>query len=54
MNVSRYVMQDQARDTVGEIMRTRPLRPALLEQPSWVALALLLVAFNLLAVVTPG
>ena len=54
MNMCRYVMQDQARDTVSEIMSTRPLRPALLEQPSWVALALLLVAFNLLAVVAPG
>jgi len=54
MSVCRYVMQDQARDTVNEFMRERPLRPALLEQPSWVALALLLVAFNLIAMVAPG
>lgn len=53
MNRPRYVMCEQARDTVREIMREAPPRAALLPQPSWLALALLVVAFNLIAISTP-
>jgi hypothetical protein len=54
MTVSRYVMHDQARDTVREIMCRPEATPPLVVRPSWLALALLLAAFNLLAVVAPG
>lgn len=53
MNHPRYVMCDQARDTVRDIMREDVPRATLVEQPSWLALALLLVAFNLIAIVSP-
>jgi hypothetical protein len=54
MSASRYVMQDQAGDTVREIMCRSEARPVLVGRPGWLALALLLAAFNLLAVVTPA
>lgn len=50
MNRPRYVMCDQARDTVREIMREQAPREPLLRQPSWVALVLLVAAFNLIAI----
>ncbi len=48
-----YVMHDQAHDKLREITRGGAGRPALLEQPGWLALTLLLVAFNLLALGAP-
>lgn len=53
MHHPRYVMCDQARDTVREIMREGPPPAVLVSQPSWLALALLVVAFNLIAITAP-
>jgi len=46
-------MCDQAHDTVRDIMREGSPRGALVRQPSWLALVLLLVAFNLIAIASP-
>ena len=49
MNIGPYVMLDQTRDKVRDIMReTRS--PALVTRPSWLALALLVAAFNVIAI----
>ena len=47
-----YVMCDQARNTVQQIMHERR-RETLLPHPSWLALGLLLVAFNIVTVTAP-
>lgn len=56
MSDTTYVMRDQARDTVHEIMRGPggPIPGSLLQQPSWLALGLLVVALNILALATPA
>ena len=54
MSVRRYVMQDQVRDKIDDIMGLRTGRESMLEQPAWVALALLVAAFNLIALTTPA
>ncbi len=46
--VTRYVMFDQSRDKVRGIMGERR-QSELLARPSWLALTLLLVAFNIIA-----
>lgn len=50
MSTFRYIMRDQAHDTVRDIMRDLPNRD-LLTQPAWVAVTLLIVAVNLIAIV---
>lgn len=50
MSPEPYLMRDHARDTVRDIMGERP-GERLLTRPSWVALTLLVMAFNLLAFV---
>ena len=45
----RYVMFDQTDDKVRQIMR-EARRTRLVAQPSWLALTLLVVAFNIIAV----
>ena len=48
MSTPRYVMFEQARDKVPGIMREH--RPAaMVTRPSWIALGLLVVAFNIIA-----
>jgi hypothetical protein len=44
----RYVMFDQTQDKVGQIMHESP-QSNLVTRPSWVALTLLIVAFNIIA-----
>lgn len=44
----RYVMFDQTRDKVRQIMHEHP-RAGLITSPSWLALTLLIVAFNIIA-----
>ncbi len=53
MTPARYVMCDQARDKLRDIMRPPTSRGTWLREPSWLALALLVAAFNLLAVTAP-
>ena len=49
MHIGPYVNFDQTRDKVRDIMReTRS--PPLVTRPSWLAFALLLVAFNVIAI----
>ena len=48
MNIGPYIMLDQTRDKVRDIMRERDTA-TLVSRPSWLALALLLAAFNILA-----
>lgn len=48
MAPTHYVMIDQARNKVPQIMReTRA--PEMIKHPSWLALGLLVVAFNIIA-----
>jgi hypothetical protein len=47
-----YIMRDQARDTVHQIMHER-CAETLLTSPSWLAFALLLVAFNIITITAP-
>jgi hypothetical protein len=47
-----YIMRDQARDTVHQIMHER-CAEARLSSPSWLAFALLLVAFNIVTITAP-
>ncbi len=50
MKPSRYIMQDQARDTVDQIM-LGPIHDKLLLKPAWLGLLLLVAAINLLTLV---
>ncbi len=50
MKSSRYIMQDQARDTVDQIM-LGPIRDKLLLKPAWLGLLLLVAAINLLTLI---
>ena len=50
MSVARYVMKDQVRHKVADIMASRQGRAGALEEPGWIALAVLLAACNLMAV----
>jgi len=52
MAPSRYVMCDQARDKIRDIMGAGR-SPVLVSSPSWLALVLILGALNLLAVTAP-
>jgi hypothetical protein len=47
-----YIMHEQARDTVRQIMREQRAVP-LVTHPSWLAFGLLLVAFNIITITTP-
>ena len=47
-----YIMRDQARDTVHQIMHERGAE-TLLTSRSWLAFALLLVAFNIVTITAP-
>jgi hypothetical protein len=47
-----YIMRDQARDTVHQIMHER-CAETLLTSPSWLAFVLLLVAFNIITITAP-
>lgn len=47
-----YIMRDQAHDTVQKIMHERRPDP-LITHPSWLALGLLLVAFNIVTITAP-
>ena len=49
MHVSHYIMRDQTRDKVTDIMRDPPAA-TLVTRPSWVALVLLVAAFNVIAI----
>ena len=48
MAPTHYVMFDQARNKVPQIMREGST-PEMVSRPSWLALGLLVVAFNLIA-----
>ena len=50
MNSTPYVMQDQARNTVHQIM-SGPSRDKLIHKPAWIGLFLLVAAVNLLTLV---
>ena len=52
MNSTQYIMQDQARNTVQQIM-LGPIPDKLLLKPAWLGLILLVAAINLLTLV-PG
>ena len=47
-----YIMRDQARDTVRQIMHERCAETRL-TAPSWLAFALLVVAFNIVTITAP-
>ena len=50
MNSTPYVMQDQARNTVQQIM-SGPSQDKLIHKPAWLGLFLLVAAVNLLTLV---
>ncbi len=47
MKSTRYIMQDQALDTVHQIM-IGPVHDKLIHKPAWLGLILLVAAVNLL------
>ncbi len=58
MHPARYIMQDQARNTVRQIMAgpvvipaVTPIGDKLLLKPAWLGLILLIAAINLLTLV---
>ena len=54
MSERRYIMHDQTRAKIQDIMREHPSDAPRITHPGWLAVTLLVVAVNVMAVLPPS